>query len=113
MKEYYVYILGCIDGSYYTGVTNDLTRRILEHNEGRNLNCYTFSRRPVTLRYYCRFMDPRQAIGFEKQVKGWSRKKKQALINENIDLVQQLAKCKNESHYKNKCFVSAQHDKSE
>jgi len=55
-------------------------------------------------------MDPRQAIAFEKQVKGWSRKKKEALINEDIELLRKLAACKNESHYKNKCFERVKHE---
>lgn len=49
MRIYYVYILKCSDGSYYTGVTNCLERRFAEHVDGRNVTCYTFSRRPVEL----------------------------------------------------------------
>jgi putative endonuclease len=45
--NYYVYIVQCSDGHYYTGVTNDLDRRLWEHNTGYNKDCYTFKRRPV------------------------------------------------------------------
>src|SRR5690606_40472044 len=82
MKEYYVYILQCKDGSYYTGVTNDIDRRLWEHQEGINNECYTYRRRPVKLVYVENFNDVNQAIAFEKQIKGWSRKKKEALIQD-------------------------------
>ena len=81
--NYSVYILECRDGSYYTGVTNDLERRLWEHNTGFNIGCYTYSRRPVTLRYYETTHDIKQAILREKQLKGWSRKKKEALFKED------------------------------
>jgi putative endonuclease len=51
-----------------------------------------------------------QAISFEKQVKGWSRKKKEALINDKWELLPVLAECKNENHFKNRGFDSAQPD---
>lgn len=101
MKEYYVYILECSDGSFYTGVTNDVDRRLREHQEGLNSTCYTFKRRPVELVFYTTFNDVDQAIAFEKQVKGWSRKKKIALINGNWTKLKRLAECKNKSHSKN------------
>jgi len=101
MKEYYVYILQCKDGSYYTGVTNDIDRRLWEHQEGINNECYTYRRRPVKLVYVENFNDVNQAIAFEKQIKGWSRKKKEALIHGNWEEIKKLAECKNESHYKN------------
>ncbi|HNG63286.1 MAG TPA: GIY-YIG nuclease family protein, partial [Ferruginibacter sp.] len=49
---YYVYLVHCSDGTYYTGLTDDLVRRIGEHEEGVYENCYTFTRRPVVLAYY-------------------------------------------------------------
>lgn len=75
-----VYILHCADGAYYTGVTNDLERRLQEHQSGFNSKAYTFKRRPVKLVFYEWFPDAGQAITFEKQVKGWRREKKEALI---------------------------------
>ena len=81
--NYYVYIVECSDKSYYTGITNDLERRIEEHNLGNNTSSYTFKRRPVVLKYYAHFFDVNQAIVWEKKIKGWSRKKKEALVNNN------------------------------
>ncbi len=85
MKYYYVYIVKCSDNSYYTGFTNDLDRRINEHNSGYNKESYTYPRRPVELKWYEMFTDPSQAIIVEKQIKGWSRRKKEALICEDWD----------------------------
>lgn len=94
MKFYYVYILKCTDNSYYIGITNDVTRRVNEHNDGINLMCYTYNRRPVELVFSSKFNDVNQAIGFEKQLKGWSRKKKEAVINGNWNLLPELSKNK-------------------
>jgi putative endonuclease len=80
MHQYYVYILVCSDNSYYTGVTNDLDRRVYEHDNGVNPGCYTCKRRSLKLVFNERFTDITQAIAFEKQVKGWNRKKKEAII---------------------------------
>ena len=91
MKLYYVYIVKCSDNSYYTGVTNDLESRINEHNDGLNPESYTYKRRPVELVFHYEFNDINQAIDFEKQVKGWSRKKKEALINGDHNLLPELA----------------------
>lgn len=77
---WYVYILRCADGSYYTGVTNDPDRRVTEHNAATDSKSYTFSRRPVQLVWSYQCYDPTHAIELEKQIKGWSRKKKEALI---------------------------------
>lgn len=92
MKTYYVYIVKCSDNSYYTGMTNNLTRRIDEHNEGNNPESYTHTRRPVELVFYSEFNEVEQAIAFEKQVKGWSRKKKEAIINDNWEMLPELSK---------------------
>ncbi|MES2560978.1 MAG: GIY-YIG nuclease family protein [Bacteroidota bacterium] len=94
-KQLYVYIAECSDESFYTGVTNDFNRRIDEHNSEKNYNSYTFSRRPVTLKYIEPFRDFNSAIAREKQIKGWSRAKKLALINGNINLLKQLSNRKN------------------
>ena len=90
--HYYVYILECSDKSYYTGVTNDLERRMWEHETGFNPRCYTFKRRPLILRYSIHNNDIMQAIAWEKQIKGWSRKKKEALFNEDWEEIKRLAK---------------------
>jgi putative endonuclease len=91
---YYVYIVECIDKFYYTGITNDLERRLWEHNEGTTPTCFTFKRRPVILKYFEMFSDITQAINIEKQIKGWGRKKKEALFEENWDRLKILSKSK-------------------
>ena len=96
-RRYYVYILQCKDASYYTGVTNNIERRLWEHETGYNPKCYTFDKRPVELKYCEETNDIRQAIAWEKQLKGWSRKKKEALFKEDWDEVKRLAKCRNPS----------------
>ena len=101
MKQYYVYILECADKSYYTGITNDINRRLLEHQNGINKDCYTYNKRPVELVFHTEFNDVNQAIAFEKQVKGWSRKKKEAIINDKWDDLKKLAECQNESNSNN------------
>lgn len=90
----YVYILECADESYYIGVTNNLERRFQEHEQGINRNCYTYTRRPLKIVFYEMFNDPMKAIAFEKKIKGWNRKKKEALINEQFHLLPELSKSK-------------------
>jgi len=94
MRLYYVYILKCSDDSYYVGMTNDIIRRLGEHQSGSNMNSYTYSRRPVELVFSTVFQDARRALDKEKQIKGWSRKKKEALINEHWSDLVQLSKKK-------------------
>jgi putative endonuclease len=92
--NYYVYIVECNDKSYYTGVTNDIERRFWEHNNGENKLSYTYSRKPVVLKYCERFQHIQQAIAWEKQIKGWSRKKKEALFRDDWEEVVRLANTK-------------------
>lgn len=87
----YVYILRCSDGSYYTGVTNNIERRLKEHNCGRH-NSYVSARLPFELYYYEEFDNPINAIEREKQIKGWSRDKKEALKNRDFDKLKFLSK---------------------
>ena len=89
--NYNVYIVQCKDGLYYTGVTNKLERRLWQHNTGYVENCFTFKRRPVELKYYQHFYDINNAIAWEKQLKGWSRKKKEALFSEDWDTIKKLS----------------------
>jgi putative endonuclease len=60
--NYFVYILERCDQSYYTGVTNNIERRVWEHESGVDTKCYTYKRRPVRLRYWERFQNVAQAI---------------------------------------------------
>ncbi|GAA3610065.1 GIY-YIG nuclease family protein [Flavivirga amylovorans] len=98
MKTYYVYIIKCSDGLTYTGVTNNISRRFEEHQKGLNKSCFTFKRRPLELIFNQNFNDINQAIYFEKKIKNWSAKKKLALANENFDMLQILAECRNATH---------------
>ncbi|MDT0647058.1 GIY-YIG nuclease family protein [Zunongwangia sp. F260] len=101
MKLYYVYILECKDNLLYTGITNNISRRLAEHNSDKNENSFTYSRRPVELIFHQEFNDVNQAIYFEKKMKKWSAQKKRALANGDYDLLQILAECRNASHYRN------------
>lgn len=94
MKIYYVYILKCSDGTYYTGITSNLEQRLTDHQAGRNRDSYTYSRRPVVLKYYAEFTDVSRAIQTEKQIKKWSNIKKKALIQGEFDNLTDLAKKK-------------------
>ena len=90
--EVTVYIVRCSDGSYYTGLTKqEIGARVWEHNEGI-CDGYTRKRRPVELVFaetYDRIID---AIARERQIKGWSRAKKEALIAYDYERLPELAK---------------------
>ncbi len=86
----------------YTGFTNNLERRLLEHQEGKSKSSFTYSRRPIELIFYETFNDVNQAIFFEKKIKKWSAKKKLALAKGDFDMVQILSECRNATHYKYK-----------
>ena len=107
MPKGYMYILKCTDGSYYTGSTKNLELRLQQHQMGEGAN-YTKRRLPVDLIYFEEFQRIDEAFYREKQIQGWSRKKKKALINGQLEDLPKYAECKNESHYKNASFDSAQ-----
>ena len=86
-----MYILECADGSYYTGSTNNLERRLQQHQNGEGAN-YTKKHLPVKLVYFEEFQRIDDAFYREKQVQGWSRKKKEALINGCFDKLSNLSK---------------------
>lgn len=94
MKMSYVYILKCSDDSYYTGITSNLEQRITDHNSGKFKDSYTSKRRPLDLVFYVEFTDINFAIDKEKQIKKWSRAKKEALINNEFEILPNLAKKK-------------------
>ncbi|UQD55800.1 GIY-YIG nuclease family protein [Flavobacterium sp. K5-23] len=94
MKQSFVYILKCSDKTYYTGVTSNLSQRIFQHKAGFYPDCYTFNKRPLELVFYCEFTNISMAIETEKQIKKWSRVKKEALINDDYHLLPNLAKKK-------------------
>ncbi len=92
MKISYVYIIKCADDTYYTGITNNLSQRILEHKSGKYKGSYTSLRKPLKLVFHAEFSDINMAIEKEKQIKKWSRAKKEALINGSFEDLPNLAK---------------------
>jgi predicted GIY-YIG superfamily endonuclease len=90
--SYYVYILLCSDNSYYTGSTNNLERRLYEHQNGVLTEAYTYCCRPVELVWYEEDPTLDEALGHEHQIKGWSRAKKEALIRGDIDGIHEIVK---------------------
>ena len=87
---FYVYIVRCADGSLYTGHTENLEMRIAAHNSGA-LRGYTFSRRPVHLIFDQDFQSRDDAFRLERQIKGWSRRKKLALSRGDWDALPELS----------------------
>jgi putative endonuclease len=89
----FVYMLRCRDGSYYVGSASgdDLTRRVAQHQSGA-FPGYTSLRLPVELVWSEHFEQITDAIAAERQIKGWSRAKKQALIEKNWTAIRHLAK---------------------
>ncbi len=89
--SFWVYILRCSDGSYYIGHTDSLERRIGQHSTGAIAGCYTFDRRPLSLVFSHEFSAREEALASERQIKGWGRKKKEAMIRGDWDEVSRLA----------------------
>lgn len=89
---FWVYILRCSDDSYYTGHSDELERRLGQHNAGAITSCYTFKRRPVELVYQQKFPSREEALTAERQIKGWSRAKKAALIKQDWAAISRLAR---------------------
>ena len=88
----YLYMLRCADGSYYVGTTRDnLEKRIAEHQEGA-FNGYTAYRRPVSLVFHQAFERIEDAVAAERQIKGWRRAKKEALIRGDYQVLPALAR---------------------
>lgn len=90
--SYYVYILHCVDDSYYTGSTADLSLRFIEHQEGSNPRAYTYRRRPVKLAWATEVETKREARFLEHQIKEWNRKKKDALIKDDFDTIHEIVR---------------------
>ncbi len=87
----FVYILKCADDSYYTGSTTDLEMRMAQHHTGY-FKGYTSSRLPVKLVWYSDFPTEHEAFVCERQIKGWSRAKKEALIRGDFDAIHEVVK---------------------
>lgn len=93
--SFWVYILRCADNSYYTGHTDNLEQRIAQHNQGYFPACYTYKRRPLELVFSQTFVTREEALTSEQQIKGWSRKKKEAMMRGDWAEVSRLAKSTN------------------
>jgi putative endonuclease len=92
MSGAHLYILCCADGSYYVGTTRkSVEERVSEHNAGLH-GGYTMTRRPVTLVFAQHFEIITDAIAAERQIKGWSRAKKAALVKGELNRLPELAK---------------------
>ena len=85
-----MYILRCADSSYYTGHTDNLEERIAKHQMGE-IEGYTSTRRPVKLLFSEEFSTRAEALAVERQIKGWTRRKKEALIRGDWSEVSRLA----------------------
>jgi putative endonuclease len=88
--DFFVYILKCSDGTYYTGHTDSIEKRISEH-ESRLIDGYTATRLPVQLVFIQAFASRDEAFNAERKIKGWSRKKKQALIKQEWETIKKYA----------------------
>ena len=93
-RTYWVYIVKCSDGSFYTGSTSNIEKRLSEHQNGA-IKGYTSKRRPVKLIFSEFFESVYDAISAERQIKGWRRAKKIALIKGDFDLLVKLSNEKN------------------
>jgi len=91
---FFVYILLCADGSLYTGSTTDVESRLEVHRRGLDPACHTYPRRPVRLVWAGGFERWESALTWERQLKGWSRAKKMALVNGDWDEIQRLSRKK-------------------
>jgi len=99
-SKFYVYILECVDGSYYIGYTENLSRRVKYHCRGEGAS-YTRKRLPLKLVLYLEFSSKHDALDAERQFKGWSRNKKKAFVSGDFELLQALSKNK---HHKDMCL---------
>jgi len=89
--SFWLYVLECADRSYYVGHTDNLEKRLYEHEQNL-FKCYTSKRLPVRLVYSCDFESREDALARERQIKGWSRRKKQALIAEDWASLKEYSK---------------------
>ena len=90
----YAYIVQCSDGSHYAGSTTNLEERVRQHNDPELGASYTRTRRPVTLVWAGEFSTIAEAFAFEKQIQGWSRRKREALIRGDFAVLPALSRRK-------------------
>jgi putative endonuclease len=91
MKTYFVYILKCADGTYYTDFTSNLDAKLESHKAGKRKDTYTFERRPVHLVFESEFTVPALAIAAKRKINRWSSDKKEALINGEFQKLMQVS----------------------
>lgn len=91
-RQYFAYILKCADGKYYTGSTTSLDERLNAYQLGVDPFSFTYNRRPVKLVWSESFATELEAAAVERQLKGWSRAKKEALIRGDWDAVHEIVK---------------------
>lgn len=91
MNSFFVYMLLCSDGSYYIGHTDNIEKRISEHEQGAYRCCYTKSRLPVNVVFVQRFTSRHEAFAAERKMKKWSRAKKEALSRSDWERVSELS----------------------
>ena len=90
--SFWVYMLRCSDGSYYTGHTDNLENRIAQHTASAIPGCYAFSRQPLVVVFSQEFPTREEALASEQQIKGWSREKKEAMIDGDWAEISRLAR---------------------
>jgi len=93
MNDFYMYILKCKDNSYYIGHTDNIEKRVSEHN-ANEFKCYTSSRLPVEVVFVQPFATRDEAFNAERQIKKWNRQKKEALMMNDWANLSLLAKKK-------------------
>lgn len=91
MNEFYVYIIKCNKGSYYTGHTDNLEKRMSEHLNG-TVNCWTTFKQPLSVVYVEQFGTRSEALEMERRIKKWSRAKKEALMSNDWQRLKELSK---------------------
>ena len=92
LMSFWVYVLRCADGSYYTGHTDDLDWRMAQHEQGAIGSCYTCKPPPLVLAFSQSFETREEALSSERQIKGWSRRKKEAMMRGDWLEVSRLSK---------------------
>ena len=90
---WFVYILDCSDGSYYVGHTEDVPARVRRHQDAKGA-AWTAARRPVSLVFEEEHPSEAAAVARERQIKKWSRQKKEALITDKLTILKTLSRCR-------------------
>jgi putative endonuclease len=90
MLDFYVYILLCNDGSFYAGHTDNIEARLSQHEQRLYPRCYTATRLPVKVVFVQATSSRAEALEAEMEIKGWTRKKKQALIDGDFEAIKAL-----------------------